>query len=56
MFKKDNKDDLSKSGSGRVFGWKNLGLIHSYTIESGYISANYLNTIVDLNIAYPNKK
>jgi len=51
---KDNKEDLSKSGCGRVVVGKDLHIVHSYTLECGYHSALQLNPIIDLETVYPN--
>ena len=63
MYHKDRADkgksgqpDLTKQGSGRVYGFRKLGLIHSYTIELGYHNANYLNAIINLESHFDSKE
>lgn len=36
MTSKDKQDVLSKKGCGRVFAYKEAGIVHSYTVECGY--------------------
>ena len=48
MVVKDRNEDLTKEGCGRVCFYKQYGVIHSYTLECGYHSNNY---ITPLNVA-----
>lgn len=45
MSVKDRNEDLSKEGCGRVLFYKQYGLIHSYTLEMGFHSSNYVSTL-----------
>jgi cytosolic carboxypeptidase protein 5 len=45
MYMRDKRDTTSKEGAGRVAIYKQLGIIHSYTLECCYASGRVMNTI-----------
>jgi hypothetical protein len=45
MNTRDRNEDLTKEGCGRVIFYKNYGLIHSYTLECGFHSSNYVTPL-----------
>jgi len=45
MSAKDRNEDLTKEGCGRVVFFKEYGLIHSYTLEMGFHSNNYISPL-----------
>ena len=45
MNRKDRRDGLSKSGSGRVGIYRETGLTHIYTLECNYNTGLTLNAI-----------
>jgi hypothetical protein len=45
MNRKDRREGLSKSGSGRVSTYRDTGLTHVYTLECNYNSGKSLNAI-----------
>lgn len=45
MTVKDRNEELTKEGCGRVCFYKTYGLIHSYTLEMGFHSSNYVTPL-----------
>ena len=45
MIIQDKNDVKTKDGCGRVFAGTKLNLIHAYTLECGYHSANSIGSI-----------
>ncbi|XP_064605569.1 cytosolic carboxypeptidase-like protein 5 isoform X2 [Liolophura sinensis] len=45
MYARDKRDGMSKEGSGRVAVHKNIGLIHSYTLECNYNTGRMVNSV-----------
>lgn len=45
MSAKDRNEDRTKEGCGRVCFFKEYGLIHSYTLECGFHSNNYISPL-----------
>jgi len=49
---RDYNEKLGKQGCGRVVACKELGLIHSYTLECGYHSCTEIQPIVNIKEKY----
>ena len=46
MKAKDRNEDISKEGCARVVFYKELGIVHSYTLECGYHLNSYDNPLL----------
>ena len=49
MTSKDKMENMTKEGCGRVTVSKLTGIIHSYTLECGFHSSNFLNALMPCN-------